>query len=347
MHLLFLFDKATAIQKLNDWIQLKTYVHLNTVNLIYHHLKEEAFFYYEQILRNDTSKAGIEYFRQFIEFVSKHFEADKYLPVVWQLISTKSKPLREFVAAVIANNDNSAEGRAIDLLEHKNSETRQTAAIILSHISTPEAKEAMMKVLNIESNDNARDILLQTVADNLPTAASMGFIEDMVAAAKNRGKLNKPLEAWLDETTSPGLFYTAGAALTIDEKRFLLYRMSRIKEMRSDMEAKYILQFIDKDRSSDFAIVIKDIDKGAKPEYKFLMALAALLGNDAVVDKIRITTNKWMEENRYKMAEHGVGALALQGSDKALRWVEWYSRKYKSKKANVGTAALVALETAC
>jgi hypothetical protein len=46
------------------------------------------------------------------------------------------------------------------------------------------------------------------------------------------------------------------------------------------------------------------------------------------------------------MAEHGVGALALQGSDKALRWVEWYSRKYKSKKANVGNAALLALEAA-
>jgi Domain of unknown function (DUF4132) len=348
LHLLFLFDKATAIQKLNDWMQLKTYVHLNTVQLIYHHLKEEAFFYYEQILKSDASKAGIEYFRQFIEFVSKHFEAAKYLPVVWQLISSKSKPLREFVAAVIANNDTSAEGRAIGLLEHKNSETRQTAAIILSHISTPEAKTAIMKVLNTESNDNARDILLQTVADNLPTAASMGFIEDMVAAAKSRGKLNKPVEPWLDENILPPLFYTTGAALTVDEKRFLFYRMSRIKEMRSDMEAKYILQFIDKDRSSDFAMaIIKEyIDKGAKPEYKFLMALAALLGNDAVVDKIRITTNKWMDENRYKMAEHGVGALALQGSDKALRWVEWYSRKYKSKKANVGTAALMALETA-
>jgi hypothetical protein len=32
-----------------------------------------------------------------------------------------------------------------------------------------------------------------------------------------------------------------------------------------------------------------------------------MLGNDAVVDKIRITTNRWIEEGRYKMAEHGVG----------------------------------------
>jgi len=46
------------------------------------------------------------------------------------------------------------------------------------------------------------------------------------------------------------------------------------------------------------------------------------------------------------MAEYGVGALALQGSNKALRWVELYSRKYKTKKANVGAAALLALEAA-
>jgi len=41
-----------------------------------------------------------------------------------------------------------------------------------------------------------------------------------------------------------------------------------------------------------------------------------------------------------------VGALALQGSDKALRWVEWYSRKYAVKKANIGAAATAALEAA-
>ena len=51
--------------------------------------------------------------------------------------------------------------------------------------------------------------------------------------------------------------------------------MSRIKEMRSDIEAKYILQFLDKERSSDFALGIMKLymDKDAKPEHKYLMAL--------------------------------------------------------------------------
>jgi hypothetical protein len=342
------YEKEFALKTINDWLEQKILLHVSTLTVLEYYLKNEAFTFIEQSLKTVSTSGGVDYIRNVIDLLQQKFNPAQFLPLVWGLASSKSKPIRNLVAKVVAEKDSAAESRAIELLQNKNSETRQTAAIILSYCNSSSAKEAVMKMLDTESNDNARDILLQTVADNLPTTASMGFIEDMVLAAKKRGKLNKPVEAWLDETTLPSLFYTTGAALTVDEIRFLLYRMGRIKEMRSDMEAKYILQFIDKDRSSDFAIAIIKvyIDKGAVPEHKYLMALAALLGNDAVVDKIRLTTNKWMDENRYKMAEHGVGALALQGSDKALRWVEWYSRKYKSKKANVGTAALVALETA-
>jgi hypothetical protein len=350
-HLLLLHEKEIALEIINGWLAQKTFFHIKTLKLLFHHLHEQAFPYFESTLSADVSKSsqgGIEYFRSVIGFVQEHFEPSKYVPLVWQLISSKSKPLRELVASIIAENDAEAETKAITLLNHKNAETRLTSAIILGNIATPSAKAAIMKVLNIETNDNARDVLLQTVADNLPTEASIGFINDMVSAAKSRGKLNKPVEPWLEESTLPALFYSTGLQLTVDEIRFLLYRMSRIKTMRSDMEARYILQFLDKEKSNEFALTIFKllIEKGAKPEHKWLMALAALLGNDAVVDKIRISINKWIEESRGKMAEYGVGALAIQGSDKALRWVEWYSRKYKSKKANVGAAALVALETA-
>ncbi|MBC8109672.1 MAG: DUF4132 domain-containing protein, partial [Verrucomicrobia bacterium] len=50
--------------------------------------------------------------------------------------------------------------------------------------------------------------------------------------------------------------------------------------------------------------------------------------------------------SRGKMAEYGVVALALIGSNKALRTVEFFSRKYKNKYSNIGTAALNALQVA-
>jgi len=347
-HILLKYRKEDALQILRNWLQQKLFVHYSILLILEYHIKEEAFSYACAAFKRDSTIGGFDYMRNFVDLMQKKFPPVLYLPLVWELVNTKSKPFREIVAGIIAENDIEAETKAIALLNHKNAETRLTSASILSNIATQSAKEAIMKVLNIETNDNARDVLLQTVADNLPTEASMNFITDMVAAAKIRGKLNKPVESWLEEVILPALFYTTGKELAADEIRFLFYRMSRIKEMRSELEARYILQFLDKEKSNDFALVIIKlfIEKGAKPEHKWLMALAALLGNDAIVDKIRITTNKWIDEGRYKMAEHGVGALAIQGSDKALRWVEWYSRKYKSKKANVGAAALVALETA-
>ncbi len=347
-HLLLQKDKVIGSQKINEWIEKKIFIPFGTIQVLHYHLGKEAFHYIERALKTDAATGGIDYHRSAIDLLQQYFEPEEYLPLLWGFAANKSKLLRQLVAVIIAEKDADAEKKAIKLLESKSADARQTSVIILSYFSTPSSKTAMMKVLNTEINDNTRDVLLQTVADNLPTEASMAFIEDMVSAAKSRGKLNKPMEAWLEESTLPPLFYSTGKQLTADETTFLLYRMSRIKEMRSDMEARYILQFLDKQKTNDFALAIIKlfIDKGAKPEHKWLMALAALLGNDAVVDKIRITINKWMEENRYKMAEYGVGALAIQGSDKALRWVEWYSRKYKSKKANVGAAALVALETA-
>ena len=144
------------------------------------------------------------------------------------------------------------------------------------------------------------------------------------------------------------LLFVSGEALTTNELRFVFYRMSRAKGMRSDPEANYLLQQIDKEKADEFAKAILDkfIANGTKPDHKYILALAALLGTEDLVGRIRTLINCWIDEGRLKMAEYGIGALALQGSNKALRWVEWYSRKYKTKKANVGAAALQALRDA-
>lgn len=346
IHFMMLQSKQDALTAVENMFNQKVFVHDKTIKVLQHYIQKDALPFYIMALKSDIG--GIDYYRSIIASLQKHFEPQEYLPITWELISHKSKPLLELVAGIIAQNDVEAEQKAIQLLDHKSTDTRQTAAIILSYFSSAAAVNAIKIVLNKEVNDNARDILLHTIADTLPKESSEVIINEMVTAAKERGKLNKPVETWLHEQELPAMFYTSGRELDADEKRFLLYRMSRTKSIRSDIEAKYLIQLLDKEKAAPFglALIKLFIEKGAKPEYKYLMALAALLGNDSVVDKIRITINNWIEEGRYKMAEYGVGALAIQGSNKALRWVEWYSRKYKSKKANVGAAALLALETA-
>jgi hypothetical protein len=345
-HILLKHERDKALLILKDFFSGRKFIQQRTLLVLLHHLGKNAFPYLEMAMGIDGG--GIDYYRSLTELLQQEFDKDQYLPLIWKLAGNKSRQLRELVAKVVAEHDAGAESRAIELLNHKSADIRQTAALILTQFSSPAANEAISGTLNKETSDNARDILLQSVAGTLPVKADENFINEMVEAAQQRGKLTKPVEPWLEETSLPPLFDHSGRQISNERVRFLLYRMSRVKEMRSDIEARYIIQTIDKEKAGDFAMELIKLymDKNAKPGYKWLMALAALLGDDSVVDKIRVTINRWMDENRYKMAEHGVGALALQGSDKALRWVEWYSRKYKSKKANVGAAALVALETA-
>lgn len=273
---------------------------------------------------------------------------DKYLDVIWRLIPIKSASIKELISRSIAEKDPDALEKARELLKQKNADSRQIAGMILGEIGTEEALLEIRNVINNEKNDATRDALLAAISNSLPSGGDLEFVTSMIHSAKQRGRLVKPIEDWLDELVFPPLYYKNGEQLDTDAIRFLLYRMSRVKNMQSDIEAKPLLQLIDRKTSGPFAITLMSrfIDAGAKADQKYALALAALLGDDSVIDKIKTAINRWIDESRWKMAEMGVGALALQGSDKALRWVEWYSRKYKNKKANVGAAALAALETA-
>jgi hypothetical protein len=345
-NVLFKQNRSNAEEILKVFFSKKLYLPYETIQVIQLHMGEDAFSYIEMAIQADSGRA--DYCRSLIGLLQKEFEKTKYLPLVWSQVGNKSRPLRELVAKIVVEEDPDAEAKAIELLRNKKAETRQTAALVLSQFSSISANQAIAKVLNTEINDNARDILLHTAVGSFPAHPGGTFIDEMISAAKGRSKLNEPVEAWLDEMLLPPLYDLDGKQMSNDHVRFLLYRMSRVKDMRSDIEAKYVIPLIDKEKASSFALELIKIfiDKGGKPAYKYLMVLAAMLGNDDVADKIRLTINRWIDEDRYKMAEYGVSALALQGSDKALRWVEWYSRKYKNKKVSVGAAAIAALETA-
>lgn len=348
IHFLLKLRKQQGIATLDKWVQSNKYFEPFALSVIQHHLGDDSFKYIEHSIKRYDSWEANSFIMQAMGLFRTFADSTRYIPFLWSHINHKSKQVRGYVGRILSEKDADAESKAIALLDHKNSDTRVTAAKILSDMSSPSAQEAVTSVVNKETNDNVRDILLQVVMDTAPKNADEQFINTMIDAADKRGKLKKPVEEWLDEPALPALFYNSGQQLPANVVRFLLYRMSRVKDISADLEARHIIPHIDKEKAAPFALQLIRLfnDHNGKPEHKYLMVLAALLGNDEVADKIRLNINKWIDESRWKMAEYGVGALALQGSDKALRWVEWYSRKYKSKKANVGAAALAALENA-
>jgi hypothetical protein len=339
-------DALVTKEKLWGIIQQTKYLPFTVLCLLADKFRDEAISFVLQALQADVSTGGVRYHKQLFELL-ENFNKDKYNEALWGLVQHKSKQVRQLVLPMLIEDENAIE-KCAALLGHKSADTRQTAAQILSMIPSPGAKEVLQKAIANEKNDDARDVMLQAVAEEIYNEVNDDMLAQLIDDARNRGKLTKPMEEWLGEDDLPALYYTNGKQLTSDEIRFLLYRMGRVKAMRSDVEARLIINRLDKEKTADFALhLIKlFIDKGTKVEHKYLLALCALLGNESVADKIRITIDKWIDDSRFKMAEYGVGALALQGSNKALRWVELYSRKYRAKKANVGAAALAALEAA-
>jgi len=342
------YDRDWLLKQIPDWFSKRKSLSIDGMEVLHKVLGQEALPFLQADLLNDSPADGVHHYAKLLELMQQSYEPSDYAPFVWKVVGTKSKTLRGYIIDVLTENDPDAETKAIALLDNKSAETRLTAAVMLQRFSSPRAIAAVHKALQKEANDNARDMLLLTVASSLEEQADMGSLQQMIEGARERGKLNKPLEPWLEESSLPKLYYKDGTILSTEAVRFLLYRMSRVKTMRSDVEARLLLLQVDKERSGEFAKQLFKLflDNGAKAELKCLMALTALTGDEEIVDKIRTTINHWLEENRTKMAEYGIGALALQGSNKALRWVEWYSRKFRNKKAVIGATALQALEDA-
>lgn len=281
------------------------------------------------------------YYRTFFKtLATTNFE--EYEPRIWDFTKNKSKMLRELAAVTLSKLGEKSIPNAEKLLSEKKADARQTGALILSLIRTDKSQEILMNAIDSEKDDNTRDTMLEGVAGLLPTVFSQEEITQKVQKAKERGKLEKPLEWWMDESKLPDVFWeNTNQVIDNETIRFLFYRMSRTKDIRTDIEAKPLIMSIERTSSGSFAkaLIKTYFDNGADAKYKFCLTLGGLLGDDEIIDLMKRKVNEFAEGSRGKMAEYTVKALALQGSTKALRAVEFFSRKYKNKNKNIGAAA--------
>ncbi|MDJ1496142.1 DUF4132 domain-containing protein [Cytophagaceae bacterium DM2B3-1] len=307
----------------------------------------DALKYWPDTLSKNPKDVGNEYFKTLFEIIEK-YDFSSIEDSLWDLTKTKSKRIRFMLATVLSKLGDKAIARSKDLLNAKTADTRQTAALILAKINTEESIAILSAAFNSEKNDDARDVMLESLANKLYGEANDKLLADMIEFAKQRGKISESPISWIKPDALPTLYKTDGTAVTTDEVIFLLYRMSRAKGIRPDLEAKVLLSLIDRSKSGDFAKKLFKlyIDNGADAKQKYCLTLAGLLGDDETVNLLRNQVNTWVDNSRGKMAEYAVGALAMIGSNKALRTVEFFSRKYQNKNSNVGSAAHAALEEA-
>ncbi|MBL7813813.1 MAG: DUF4132 domain-containing protein [Saprospiraceae bacterium] len=334
-----LYDKAFNV--VLDFVKECPFTSMKVIQPLYDRLGEKSF----PILIESLGKINYDYTNpeSGILNILKLYSHDEYYPQIWEFTRHNTKKVRSLAAQhLVSMMGEAAIPNAQKLLDDKKGDIRLAGALILSLIKTEKSAAILRGLLDREKNDDARDAMLEGLGDLINAETNRETVQDAIHQAKNRGKLDKPLMAWLVSSDFPTLYEQSGDPLSKEAVDFLFYRMNRTKDIRIDAEAKPLLAQIDKSKSAPFAKVLlkKYFENGADAKLKWCMTLGSILGSDDEMDTIKRKVNEWAEASRGKMAEYAVKALALNGSTKALRAVEFFSRKYKSKNKNIGAAAI-------
>jgi hypothetical protein len=270
---------------------------------------------------------------------------------LWELLGHSARGVRETAARALGTLGDEVVPRARELLEQGRSiPIRQGAVGVLTSAGTPAALKALEDRLDEEASDDVRDLMLQALEAAWAARGRTITRQDVEARiARAAPRLKSVRARWLDETKLPPLYYKDGDPLTPEAVRYLIYRQGRTTQIRPDVEARALYDLIDHARSGDFtaALLKQCLDNaGGSSIENWVVTLAALLGDDRVVALLAPQIRQWAESTRGKMAEYGVQALALLGSDAALLTVDSLALRYRTKKKNVGEAAAEAFRAA-
>ena len=256
----------------------------------------------------------------------------------YQVVVAKALVLKPDVVMPLAQNGFS-----------KNKGERLLSFLVLNGVGTNEANELLWKQFHLESGEYIRQNILPIIVRRFyQEEKSLDEVNKIIASAEKRGAIKAGLKGnVLDFNSLPDLFFKDGKELTKLQVQFLLYRMSQIKIMISDPEAKLLMNHIDKSQSTVFAKAILEtfLDKGAVAKQKYIMCLAGILGDGSLLDYLKKLFKELHDGKRLKMAQYVIATIAMIGTDAALRHVEFISRKYK-RKASLEAAAIEALENA-
>jgi hypothetical protein len=272
------------------------------------------------------------------------WKPDRLESALWTALNHKSRPFRATVARTLGRLGDAAIPKAVALFKEKKADTRAAAVTILATINSPKALEELEKRLDVEEDDDVRDAILRALEAAWEAAGRKITPKDIQARIQRCADKLKILK--VDKL--PPLKYATGKRVEPDTVRYLLYRQSRAKEIRADLEAKPLYALIDRASAGNFALEVlgRFLKSGAKSEERWSLAMAGLLGDDRVVTLLMPKIRDWADSARGKLAEYAVHALALLGTDVALLSVDAMAIRYRTKYKNIGKAAVEAFAEA-
>jgi Domain of unknown function (DUF4132)/HEAT repeats len=298
-----------------------------------------------------TLKRGFQDKKTAVQFVAlaAQWKVSLIAEALWGVLTNKSKPARDAAARVLGRQGDAAIPRAGSLLLDKKADARAAAVSVLATVNSEKALALLEQRADLEPDEDVRDAILLGLAPAWAASGRKVTRQEIEARiARVTDKLKAPLAAWIDEATLPPLKFTDGEPLGLEAVRYLLYRQSRAKEIRPDVEAKPLCEMLERSSSGAFAIELlrqflaSKVDAGDR----WALSLAALMGDDRIVAIMNQQIRRWADSSRGKMAEYAVEALSLLGTDAALRTIDALAIRYKAKNKNVGRAAVDAFAAA-
>ena len=345
-------DPIKAKDRILEYTKDSHYITTSLFRLIQKDLESDALPYLLNCLSKKSTLVDVRYrsyFKQLFDILNK-YDLSKHTDYLIDFgTRSTAKKHRLFASDALKPYIESITPQAQQLLEGKVND-RIFGAMILQHSTDQAVIDQLNTLIDTERSDDTRDIMLDALHDaKFGTPLTQTEVNDMIAKADARKKLNKWSEKWIDESTLPKLYWAkGGGALNEKEIRFLFYRCRRVKGINSDIEAKQLIDLLDFKKTEKFALALVKAyeESNADSKYKYYLVMAGLIGKDAILTKLNTVFKSTVTNKRYRMAGMIVGAIAMVGSDKALRIVDMIARKFANKRPQIGKGAKEALDAA-
>ncbi len=297
--------------------------------------------------RNDCLVSNV---KKFISIYGKELEGrSEYLAMMKTWLQHSRRDIAGIAHQYAAAHPEWSRELLLDQLDTKKAEERTKAVNTLSKNLSPAIRARFESLLPKEKSDEVR-LELYKALDPLWMSEGRNFSRaDMTERMSQVSKrLAKPVAPWLDETALPPLPLKDGSAMSVEEVRHLCSSLALMPELDIHPEARPWFDLICDDRkaSGPFALALLKayLSSKVEPKFRFALGLAGRLGDEAILPILNAQVDAWAKGSRGKMAEYAAAAIALQGSEMALMITDDIAQRYRSKNANIGSAAREAMQ---
>lgn len=333
--------------------------------------KGAAVFALVDLAKDDMSAPRIEALRRIlrsINVVERKVEvlrkvAERHAALLceeWrELLGSNSKQLREVAVEVLSKSDPDDVRRlGAEFVRAKRADQRIGGAALLAALEEAALAPLLQEALATEKSAAVRAELRRaleklgcsTPADVMSERAteSQRDVSSWESELARRKRAPKAPADWAEPSSLPKLVTPDGREFGQLLVTHLLATQAAHKAVTVTPEIAPLLAQLDRARSGDFALALLEAWLASPQEAKdrWALVLAGALGDTRILPVINSWIPKWCEKGRGKLAEYAAQAIALQGSDEALMFLDALATRYRSKQRNIGAAAAQAFQAA-